>query len=533
MKVKEKNKLGQYFTPAYIADFMVALATVGPEADVLEPSCGEGVFLDALHRQGYERVTGIEIDPDLPALRHAAQVRVGSFVSYAPGHGYDLIIGNPPYIRWKNLEAELKDELAGSALWNRYCNRLCDYSSVFILKAVELLRAGGELIFITPEYWLNTTHAATTRAYLLAHGVLEAVYLFGEAPFFAGASVSTVVFKYVKRRGSQPLAVVRCAEQRRWTPALLAALRRAEPLPGVSYFELPQFKGGESWVLQPAAEAAAFRHYERQCAPPASESGAQTSLFAPRTAYTCVGDLCHVANGMVSGLDAAFQLPNDLALNDLEAKFIITVAKAKHLAPFAPTGAVRYLLLPTGAVASEQELAAHYPAFFAHLAPYRTQLAARYAYPTPAAYWEWSFLRNHALLARPEPRLLVPCKERVTNKDYFRFAYAEAGIFATQDVTALVLKPGVRESLPYVLAMLNHPRVFAWLSANGVVKGGIVEFSEKPINSIPLRRIDWQVAREVALHAAITQTCAAVIADGTGRADLLAELHRMTENLLG
>lgn len=50
--------------------------------------------------------------------------------------------------------------------------------------------------------------------------------------------------------------------------------------------------------------------------------------------------------------------------------------------------------------------------------------------------------------------------------------------------------------------------------------------------SIPLRRIDWQNVREVALHEAITLKCKAVIDDGTGRADLLSELRRLTEELL-
>lgn len=36
-------------------------------------------------------------------------------------------------------------------------------------------------------------------------------------------------------------------------------------------------------------------------------------------------------------------------------------------------------------------------------------------------------------------------------------------------------------------------------------KGSIVEFSEKPIASIPFRKINWQNAREVQLHDAITE----------------------------
>ena len=66
-----------------------------------------------------------------------------SFVSAEIKEKYDVIIGNPPYIRWKNLEDNLKTELETSNLWKTYCNSLCDYSSVFILKAAELLKENG------------------------------------------------------------------------------------------------------------------------------------------------------------------------------------------------------------------------------------------------------------------------------------------------------------------------------------------------------------------------------------------------------
>lgn len=62
---KDKNKYGQYFTRAEIADFMVSLITKPVDATVLEPSCGEGVFLERLAARGFERVTGYEIDCEL------------------------------------------------------------------------------------------------------------------------------------------------------------------------------------------------------------------------------------------------------------------------------------------------------------------------------------------------------------------------------------------------------------------------------------------------------------------------------------
>ena len=57
------------------------------------------------------------------------------------------------------------------------------------------------------------------------------------------------------------------------------------------------------------------------------------------------------------------------------------------------------------------------------------------------------------------------------------------------------------------MALLNNRRVFDWLSNNGVIKGNIVEFSEKPISSIPFRAIDWDNKKEVLLHDEIVELC--------------------------
>lgn len=114
------------------------------------------------------------------------------------------------------------------------------------------------------------------------------------------------------------------------------------------------------------------------------------------------------------------------------------------------------------------------------------------------------FLRNFELFRKKEKRIFVPCKERISNKNYFRFALVEQGVFPTQDVTALFKKPEIQESLEYILAFLNLPIVFDWLKCNGIVKGNIVEFSEKPLASIPFKKIDWNNKKQVSLHKEIT-----------------------------
>ena len=131
--MSEKNKYGQYFTIPLIADFMVSLIRHSKESRILEPSCGQGVFLRCLENQGYSNLLAYEIDHDL--AKEFSYVRHQSFLSVSTCHKFEVVIGNPPYIRWKNLEQELKEELQNNALWKTYFNSLCDYLFIFILKS--------------------------------------------------------------------------------------------------------------------------------------------------------------------------------------------------------------------------------------------------------------------------------------------------------------------------------------------------------------------------------------------------------------
>jgi len=105
-----KNKFGQYFTPKVVANFMIDMATITEHSKVLEPSCGEGVFLELLQQRGCKNVAAYEIDSTL-SLRFQ-NVRYESFVSAVIDEKFDLVIGNPPHIRSKNLEDDLKAELS-------------------------------------------------------------------------------------------------------------------------------------------------------------------------------------------------------------------------------------------------------------------------------------------------------------------------------------------------------------------------------------------------------------------------------------
>ena len=107
----ERKLRGAYYTPLQLANAMVSLVASQNITNVLEPSCGDGVFLDSLASlnliNDIPNITAVEIEPDEAEkvgnnYKDNANVHVlnEDFLDfYQRVYGketYDLILGNRP-----------------------------------------------------------------------------------------------------------------------------------------------------------------------------------------------------------------------------------------------------------------------------------------------------------------------------------------------------------------------------------------------------------------------------------------------------
>jgi type I restriction-modification system DNA methylase subunit len=104
--------------------------------------------------------------------------------------GFDVVIGNPPYIMLQNLETR---EVFDYALKKfRSAKYKIDTYQLFIEQAVKLLKDGGLLGFITPNTFLKNIHAEPLRKFILDCTSIKEILLFNYS-VFATASVDTCI----------------------------------------------------------------------------------------------------------------------------------------------------------------------------------------------------------------------------------------------------------------------------------------------------------------------------------------------------
>jgi len=175
-------------TPFHIALYMVSklFSNTSPNARVLDAGCGEGVFIEAIIKWYSERgielpeIVGVEIDHKLAErarkkFNNISKVKIieDDFLTVKEeklGGEFDYIISNPPYISYEKISPE-KRKLYKS-IFEAAVGRF-DIYMLFFERALNLLKPGGRMVFLTPEKYLYVISAGKLRKLLSRYRVVE------------------------------------------------------------------------------------------------------------------------------------------------------------------------------------------------------------------------------------------------------------------------------------------------------------------------------------------------------------------------
>lgn len=105
--------------------------------------------------------------------------------------GFDIVIGNPPYIRVQNLAHEEIDIY--KTTWQTAWKRI-DISTLFMELGYSLLRDNGNLCFISSNQFLSTEYGQKMREFLIKKGILKTLIDFGDLPVFDNTLTYVSIF---------------------------------------------------------------------------------------------------------------------------------------------------------------------------------------------------------------------------------------------------------------------------------------------------------------------------------------------------
>ena len=218
--------------------------------------------------------------------------------------GFDLVVGNPPWLRAEQLPTELRRRLAGRYRWWRaggagYANRP-DLAVAFLERSVELAAPGGVIAVLVPAKIATAGYGAAARHALAAETTLVAVADLTGSP---QASFEATVY---------PLALV---ARRKAAPARHPVRVSLGSGPTVPQSGL---RGGGPWILgrQPLRDAIAAVRQEH-----------------PRLDSVVS---CHL--GLKTGANRIFLDPPEV-----ETEVLRWALRGRDIAPFVPHHRTRLL----------------------------------------------------------------------------------------------------------------------------------------------------------------------------------------------
>lgn len=115
-------------------------------------------------------------------------------------NGFDIIISNPPYFRVTSAPKIEQRVLGKLGILRKYHHGQGDIYYDFIVRCFELLREGGQFIFITSRYWLESAYANYLKRFLKNEVKVLEIFDFREQLIFKGVDIHNSILYYEKER---------------------------------------------------------------------------------------------------------------------------------------------------------------------------------------------------------------------------------------------------------------------------------------------------------------------------------------------
>lgn len=397
------------------------------------------------------------------------------FPAVADAGGFDLVIGNPPYVRERDAKP-LFDRIASSDLGQRWRQGRMDLWHYFVHRGLDLLRPGGLLCFVVSSYWTGSQGASRLIERLRLEAAFEEIELLGTERLFAGVSGRHMIFR-VRRRRTQLHTGESVCRIRGSSGSLSGAQ--------------PARSSVDDGFVVPHSEL--FHEGRLVLTPPDRLS--QWAANSPCLAAECdcrqgIAENPPRINRRLQSRYGSQFVPGEgvfvlsppelerLALSSAERELLRpyyeTAALGRFCLPASPTHSILYLT-PKTAPSIER-----LPAIAAHLARYRPILEARREVALGRlAWWHLHWPREESIFVRPR----ILCVQMGRRP---QFVWTGRPAFVGFSVNVVLSREADAIDLRALTGILNSNLALAWFERHAKRRGVSLEINGHVLRQFPL-----------------------------------------------
>lgn len=359
--------------------------------------------------------------------------------------GFDVVIGNPPYISIANLPSTLISDLSEQK-YNTFA-RNADLYCLFYERGMNILRPKGIFTYISSNRFCFTNYGSGLRDYLSKKNILQIIN-FNEINVFESANVGSVVLLIQNSKPDKTPVLIYEAKG----DDAISKIRIEKKYSDKEYYQANQWSFDENHLqmLKKKIE----------------------SVGVPFIQWRGIT----INRGVTTGANHIFIIDEDkrqelIMEHPSSEEILLPVLKGANIKRYHINDASHYLIFSYRGIDILE-----YPAVYNYLLKYRTELEE--VYEAKHGQKQWYELRNCSYYDKFSMKKLI--WTRLSNQN--TFSISTAGEF-TVDSTSFA----VGSNLEYLLAVLNSKTVYFYFKLGSVIwgKNGIKWFGSY-FDNIPI-----------------------------------------------
>ena len=407
--------------------------------------------------------------------------------------GFDVVIGNPPYIRiqalkeWAALEVEFYKEEYVSASKGNY-----DIYVVFVEKGLNLLRKDGRLGLILPHKFFNAQYGESLRKLIAKGQYLEKIVYFGDQQVFPRVSTYTCLL-FLSKTNKSEVTFIQVQDLLEWVTD--------DSIEKISIIQ--QSFISKTWNFSKFNHALFFEKFNdhRFVSLGIIKNNISQGIRTSANEVYVVDFISQKRDNLLDvyskSLDKLITIESSLTCPFLQGKEI----KAYQLLYSNKLLIIPYELV-NGQVnlINENKFCNNYPLTLDYLMQNKIKLENREKGKMLGSGW-YAYTRNQNIELMKYPKILVPDIAIKAS-----FALDERGEYAFTSGYGITLKNHVNESIKYILGLLNSKLLdFYFKNISTTIRGGFFRYFTQFVEQLPIRRINFDNLSEKNLHNQIVK----------------------------